>query len=80
MLQHISQAFSTIEKDTTKSLGFRGIKVLKPTSLLQSNREETNANDETKRGANFEDLKKSLKNIALVGSKKFFRETSLLDV
>ena len=40
--------FSTIEKDTTKSLGLRGIRVLEPTPLLQSNREETNANGGTK--------------------------------
>ena len=38
----------TIEKDTTKSLGLRTIRVPEPTSRLQSNREETNANGGTK--------------------------------
>ena len=49
--------FSTVEKDTTKSLGLRGIRVPEPTSRLQSNREEANANGGTM-AANFEDLKK----------------------
>ena len=40
--------FSTIEKDTTKSRGLRTIRVPEPTSRLQSNREETNANGGTK--------------------------------
>ena len=49
--------FSTIEKDTTKSLGLRGIRIPEPTSRLQSNREEANSNGGTM-AANFEDLKK----------------------
>ena len=40
--------FSTIEKDTTKSRGLRTVRVPEPTSRLQSNREETNANGGTK--------------------------------
>ena len=48
--------FSTIEKDTTKSLGLRGIRIPETTSRLQSNREEANANGGTM-AANFEDLK-----------------------
>ena len=52
-LRHLSGifngSFSTVEKDTTKSLGLRGIiRVPEPTSRLQSNREETNANGGTK--------------------------------
>ena len=69
MLKHISQAFSTIEKDTTKSLGLRGIRVLEPTPLLQSKCEWWN-----KMAANFED-KKIIKKSLLVGIKKIFPET-----
>ena len=41
-------SFSTIEKYTTKSLGLRGTRFPEPTSRLQSNRKETNANVGTK--------------------------------
>ena len=70
--------FSMIEKDTTKSLGLRGIRVLEPTSRLQSNREETNANGGTKWRQ--KRLQKSHTKSVFVGNKKFLRGKSLLDV
>ena len=44
LLRIFKSTFFTIEKDTTKSLGLRGIRVLETTSR----REETNANGATK--------------------------------
>ena len=44
LLRIFKGTFFTIEKDTTKSLGLRGIRVLEATSC----REETNANGGTK--------------------------------
>ena len=75
LLRIFKGTFFTIEKDTTKSLGLRGIRVLEATSR----REETNAQWWNKMAANFEDLKKSLKKSLLFGIKIFFRETSLHD-
>ena len=82
MLRHISYArifkgtFFTIEKDTTKSLRLRGIRVLDATSR----REETKANGATKWRQISKTCKKSFKKSLLVGIKIFFREMSLLYV
>ena len=73
MLQHISYArifkgtFFTIEKDTTKSLRLRGIRVLDATSR----REETKANGATKWRQISKTCKKSFKKSLLVGIKIF---------
>ena len=70
--------FSTIEKDTTKSLGLRTIRVPESTSRLQSNREETNANGGTKWWQISKDLKKIIQNRCSSESKNSFGESHCL--
>ena len=67
LLRIFKGTFFTIEKDTTKSLGLRGIRVLEATS----EREEQN-------GGKFRKLEKIIKKIAFDRNQNFFRETSLL--
>ena len=67
LLRIFKGTFFTIEKDTTKSLGLRGIRVLEATS----GREEQN-------GGKFRKLEKIIKKIAFDRNQNFFRETSLL--
>ena len=67
LLRIFKGTFFTIEKDTTKSLGLRGIRVLEATS----EREEQN-------GGKFRKLEKIIKKNAFDRNQNFFRETSLL--
>ena len=68
LLRIFKGTFFTIEKDTTKSLGLRGIRVLEATSR----REETNANGETENGCKFRRLEKIIEKIAFGRNQKFF--------
>ena len=71
--------FSTIEKDTTKSLGLRGTRVLELTSRFQSNQEGTNVYG-GQNGGKFWRLKKKFffLNCFWSESKNFFRKRHCL--
>ena len=68
LLRIFKGTFFTIKKDTTKSLGLRGIRVLETTSQG----EETNANGGTKWRQISKTLKKSFKKITFDRNQTFF--------
>ena len=68
LLRIFKGTFFTIKKDTTKSLGLRGIRVLETTSQG----EETNANGGTKWRQISKTLKKSFKKITFDRNQIFF--------